>query len=197
MALAGTEIARALVYGGPWRATVDGIAPLPDELRIGPQSVDLTLGDEMLLVSALTPSSYIDIHDPDTQLIERMELDYEGRFKLHPGDIYLASVREAFDCTMPLRVDGLWAHFYPVVDGRSTAARVGLSVHQTAGRGDHGFKAPFTLELTVMIPLIVRPGDRIAQLFFEPIQGIPEPYSGAYTGQRGPQPAVLGAERFR
>lgn len=89
-------------------------------------------------------------------------------------------------------------YFFPEVDGRSTCGRIGLCIHQTAGKGDYGFDRPFTLELTVTHPTLVREGDEIGQIYFEALQGqVSASYSGGYSNQKGPTPARLGAHRFQ
>lgn len=52
------------------------------------------------------------------------------------------------------------------IDGKSTLARNGLSVHVTAGFIDPGFSGQITLELSNVAPwsLILKPGMLIAQL---------------------------------
>jgi dCTP deaminase len=188
MALAGTEIRKAL-DAGVWTAWRGREAIGAADLTIGPNSVDLTLHRKLFSVYCLEGG--IDPRDPDTLNCECASL-LESGFILYPRRLYLAAVNERFKCTAPV----LDQHFYPVIDGRSTMGRIGLSVHVTAGRGDFGFAGQFTLEITVTLPVRVYPGMRIAQLYFEPIQGVPELYAGAYQEQEdGPRLPVLGVGR--
>lgn len=215
MPLTDAEIRTAL-DSGAWKSYRDGRPVTSDQLKINQNSVNVSLQDEILRVWPTTDEDPIDLHDPSTMKVRSIEqIDREkGGYLLRPGALYLAAVRESFDCSAPLWIerrekylmhDGICedafqaeTFFYPVIDGRSTCGRVGLCVHVTAGRGDHGFSAPFTLELTVQIPLIVRPGDHVAQVYFENLTGTPSTrYNSVYSGQRGPQSAVLGKERFR
>ncbi len=82
--------------------------------------------------------------------------------------------------------------FVPIIDGRSTAARYGLACHVCAGFCDTGFLGHLTLELESRHrPIVVRPGDMIAQVSFETVQGEITQYSGSYgecTEPRGPKP---------
>lgn len=213
MPLADSLIISALKEG-TWTATRDGQPVSADQLTINPNSVNLSLAAEVLEIRPV--GNCVDLHCQDTFSTLSYRCDGDGLVLL-PGRLYLASVREAFDCSKSLwvpesfrfndKASNVWfdaneevqTHFYPVVDGRSTPARAcGLSVHATAGRGDWGFSAPFTLELTTVLPVRVREGDEIAQIYFEPLSGFPSRrYEGAYVDQRGPRVARLGADRFQ
>lgn len=52
-----------------------------------------------------------------------------------------------------------------------------------------GFSGQITLEMTVTKPVFVKPGDPIAQITFETVEGEIVPYKGRYAGQIGPTPA--------
>jgi dCTP deaminase len=83
----------------------------------------------------------------------------EGLF-LEPGFFYLGVTRE-------------WVQtkdVVPCIEGVSTAARYGLSVHQTAGFGDAGFMGHFTMEITSCLKLRIYAGMRIAQLYFTSLE---------------------------
>lgn len=195
MPLSDTLITRAL-ESGAWRAWRDETPLSAADLTINPQSVNVSLAPTILqVVPDLTcqfDDAPIDLHCADS--FRTYEFDCTNPFVFYPNRLYLASVRERFDCAAPL--DGVC--YYPVIDGRSTTARVGMSIHLTAGRGDAGFNAPFTLEITTVLPVRVRAGDELAQIYFEPIQGeVTRPYSSVYSHQRGPTPARLGRERFQ
>ncbi|GHU80920.1 hypothetical protein AGMMS49992_34060 [Clostridia bacterium] len=56
--------------------------------------------------------------------------------------------------------------YVPMLNGRSSLARLGVSVHLTAGFGDVGFHGSFTLEFTVVNPIRLYPGMEIAQIAF-------------------------------
>ena len=144
----------------------------------------------------MTPAAgFIDPTDPAS--IQTREVDITDGYVLMPGTLALGSVRESFDCTAPLR--SWWGgktYYYPVIAGRSTFARVGCGMHITAGEGDWGFVANFTLELTAQVPIILRPGYRAAQVYFKPLAGKPSaPYKSVYSRQTGPQAPILGRER--
>ncbi len=105
---------------------------------------------------------------------------------LMPGLLYLGHTIERAGST---------CRYAPVLEGRSTWARLGLQVHLTAGVGDVGYgsvagKGQWTLEITVMTPVRVRPGDPICQIMFHETEGPEQLYAGRYAHQSGPTAAV-------
>lgn len=80
----------------------------------------------------------------------------EGGYVLEPGELYLASTVERTESR----------DFVPILNGRSSTGRLGLSIHVTAGTGDCGFRGPWTMELTVVKRLRVHAGDPIGQLLW-------------------------------
>jgi len=77
-------------------------------------------------------------------------------YVLEPGELYLASTVEHTE-----------SHEHvPMLNGRSSTGRLGLSIHVTAGTGDVGFRGPWTMELTVVKRLRVHAGDPIGQLLW-------------------------------
>ena len=211
MPLIDMEIRRAF-ESGAWKAKRDGKPIEAAELRIGQNSVNVSLQSEILEVAPF--ENFVDFHDAES--LSFCQMSCAGGLVLQPGFLYLAAVRESFDCSAPLwieryeevRIDAvIWApekrrvetYFYQTIDGRSTAARSGLSVHLTAGQADYGFSAPFTLELTTVWPLKIYTGDHVAQIYFNALSG-GEPgtrYDSVYAHQSGPASAILGKERFQ
>lgn len=89
-----------------------------------------------------------------------------GGVTLYPGVPYLMQTEE-------------WIEAYglrPDIDGRSSCGRLFLSVHQTAGRGDDGFRGRLTCEVTVTWPLLFVPGVPLAQVSFTTLTGEQRPY---------------------
>lgn len=144
-----------------------------DPRLAGPNSYDVHLGDK-LLVYDLRGWGHLDTRQqPDAA---PLFIHPEG-IVLQPGTLYLGSTVERVSC------HGL----VPWIDGRSSVGRLGISVHVTAGRGDDGFEGCFTLEITVVHPVRVYAGDRIAQLTFLTTVGERNPYHGRYAGADGPE----------
>lgn len=108
----------------------------------------------------------------------------EAGIQLEPGQLYLGATVEYTESKT----------YLPNIDGKSSVGRLGISVHQTAGRGDVGFPGHWTLEIRVEQPVIVYAGMPIAQLSWEMVAGkIERPYGsgpanrGSY-GNRDPLP---------
>ena len=98
---------------------------------------------------------------------------------LMPGSLYLMHTVERIATR----------RFVPIIDGKSSIGRLGISVHQTAGYGDPGFDGQFTLEVTTIHPIRIYPGRRFAQVRFHELCGEPfKLYDGNYKGEtsRGP-----------
>jgi len=201
---------------GIWKAYRKDIPLDASDLVIGCNSVDVTLGNRILRPDASLPvnplADQVHLHWDEWKPTKQNE------FYMLPGDFVLGSVQERFDVAEPVDIDfyeqircaehtsmskGHRIPFYvvPVIDGRSSLARLGLAVHITAGQGDYGFDGQFTLELVnhskMMIVLTV--GMRIAQVSFHTVTPgiVDRRYHGAYDKQHdGPLPPKLGADRF-
>lgn len=92
----------------------------------------------------------------------------DNGFVLEPNELYLASTVEY---TESLR-------HVPMLNGKSSLGRLGLSIHVTAGFGDVGFHGHWTMELFVIRPLRIYAGMKIAQLSWFIASGAPDtPYS--------------------
>ena len=79
-----------------------------------------------------------------------------------------------------------------MLEGRSSIGRLGMYVHVTAGFGDVGFKGFWTLEISVIHPLVVYPNVQICQIFYHTVEGeITEYKSGKYQANSGIQPSLL------
>ncbi len=124
------------------------IDPL-DEQQLGSNSYDLRLDD--------TLKTYVDeVLDPrDQPEVETLKIPEEGRV-LQPNNVYLGSTVEWTETR----------HFVPVLEGKSSMARLGLSVVSDGGFGDIGFRGCWTLELSVKKPVRVYPGMDICQISY-------------------------------
>lgn len=167
MILTGPEISRQVALGAI------EIDPFVAE-HVNPASVDLTLGDDVVTYRRLAV------------LDSRIE-NAEHRFKIEdsivlvPGELYLMHTAERV-CTR---------EFVPVIDGKSSLGRLGVSVHVTAGYGDPGFDGQWTLEVTCVLPVRVYAGMRFAQMRFHTVHGELRQYAGNYADDvvRGPVPS--------
>ena len=128
--------------------------------RVAQVSIDLLLGHKFTtfrdpppayLTSIKVDHSLWDSHD----LWDHIEAD---TFRLQPGQFVLAHTLETI--CLPDDLAGL-------VEGRSSWARVGVSIHVTAPKIDPGFDATITLEMFNFgkVPVELRAGiDKPAQL---------------------------------
>ncbi len=157
--LTGMEIIREVRTGNV-------VADPFDESRVGPNSLDVTLAPELKVYTA--PLLDMRADNPTGTLV----IPPEGLI-LYPNQLYLASTVE--------RVGS--AKYVTYLDGRSSTGRIGISIHQTAGRGDLGWAGRWCLEITVVRPVRVYAGARIGQATFHTVQGDPSrQYRGRYSG---------------
>lgn len=137
---------------------------------LGTNSYDVHLGHE-LMEYVLGPCGTLDpARDNPTSRFHIPQMGY----RLVPGDFVLGSVAE----DMELRANDL----IPMIEGVSSLARLGLSIHQTAGFGDVGFSGKWTLELSCLKPIRLYPGMRIGQVYWIRCAPSEVRYSGRYQG---------------
>jgi len=150
--------------------------------HVGPNSIDLRLADDIRVYDGPLPMDwkeagvgcgedvFLDAHrENPTRRLEAQD----GRIILFPGTLYLGRTVERIGST----------RYVPLVEGRSSTGRLGISVHATAGVCDLGFLGTITLEITVVHPTAVYVGDRICQAMFLKVDGEPRLYKGRYQGQ--------------
>lgn len=158
--LTGSEIIKRVEDG---RIT---ITPF-DKNRVNPNSYNLTLFKELKIYS----SNILDMKK-EAQTITK-EIPEEGMLLL-PGNLYLGRTNEFTACK----------DLIPCLDGRSSIGRLGINVHATAGFGDIGFEGTWTLEISVIKPVIVYPDVEICQIYYyEPVGDTDIKYSGKYKNQ--------------
>lgn len=206
MKLAGDHIRDALNCG-IWKAYRRNQPITSDDLKIGPNSVDVTLHPKLLIPrpNGLHHHVYgwVDVRDPEAIEWDEVIMDSRG-YVLKPGQFILGAVQERFECHEPILCvpeSYAWMYFAPMYEGRSTCGRIGLASHITAGFGDYGFSGAFTLEILSAFPadLVLFPGMRIGQVAFEQVSSPSVRYSGAYSSEThydGPVPPVIGKDRF-
>lgn len=156
------------------------VSPMaPDAL--GPASIDVTLGTE---VKRLRADAVIDTVTGAGAEYVTVEHNHLGAWTLYPGDLYLGVTAECVEIPPELIC---WLH------GRSTLGRYGVSVHETAGLIDPGFRGQITLELSVTRATRLYPLQPIGQLVFARLTTTAErPYGlrGRYQDSRGAVPPV-------
>lgn len=192
----GYKHIKEAIDSGVWTAHRDGKEVGSDKLTINSNSVNVSLGSGILIPKIVTNDRYINPHNENAIVWQEYKIGYIG-YPFDPGKFMLAHVKERFDCTEMLKIDGKERQFAPMIEGRSTAARCGLCIHSTAGFGDVGFSSSFTLELTTHLPIKLYEGDEVAQVYFIEVSDGSVKYDGAYTSQHdAPKAPVLGKDRF-
>lgn len=148
-----------------------------EEKRLNPNSYNLRLGDKIARY-ALDPGQELDPR-VETPLIETA-IPAEG-LRLEPGQLYLAATMEWTETRGAA----------PMLQGRSSIARLGLAVHVTAGFGDNGFRGRWTLELLPAHPVRVFAGMEICQIAYHTLEGDAPEYAGRYQDAQEAQACRL------
>lgn len=167
MILSDSEISKAMSDGSvvvrPWRTG-----------SIGPNSIDLHLSRHLF--------TYDDTLSTKSQACGLRSLIPDGGMTLLPGKIYLGSTVEWVSC----------GPYAPMLEGTSSADRLGLSVHSTAGVGDVGYAGHWTLELSVVEPLRVFGGEPVCQMILHEVRGrVVSPYHVRNTSSYSTTSGVL------
>lgn len=153
------------------------VSPLLSQAQIGAGSIDLRIGNVVLMVRA-RGSSHVDpiaakemalagtSHQAELgrqQKHERYEIPFRIKFLLHPGSLALVPTLEWLQ--LPDDLHGS-------ITARSTWAREGLSI-ATANFIEPRYQGVATLELANMgqIPIALYPGMRVAQIAFATVEG--------------------------
>lgn len=115
---------------------------------------------------------YLDVKENNDY--ETIEIPEDG-YVLQPGVLYIGRTKE-FTST---------DKYIPMINGRSSLGRLGISVHICAGFGDVGFSGTWTLEITAVEPVKIYPYLEIAQVCWFTAVGNPKEYlyRGRYFGQ--------------
>ena len=162
MILTGNKIEQAFRAGD---ITIDPFVPE----NVGPNSYDVTLARELLIYEG-------EVLDPRAQNHTTPITIPEDGLVLEPGELYLGSTVERVGSNI----------YVACLEGRSSLARLGLSIHQTAGFGDLGFISRWTMEIMAIRPIRVYAGMRIGQFaFHRPYGEIQKLYRGKYGQQEG------------
>lgn len=146
--------------------------------RLGSNSYNLTLHKDL----AVYDSQVLDMKAPP--VLRRFEIPEDG-LVLQPQHLYLGRTNEYTETR----------GFVPMLEGRSSIGRLGLSVHITAGFGDVGFRGYWTLEISALQPIRIYPGVEICQIFYHEIAGPYDEYkSSKYQDNRDLQPSLIYKE---
>ena len=175
MALSDVEIWMEIQAGG---LVID---PQPDHTSVNAASVDLHLDKEVQVYKDVPEGMKTDMADANataTVAYNTEVMNISARdFYIRRGEFVIGFTQEVV--TLP-------AHLLARIEGRSSIARLGISVHNEAPTIQPGFKGQIALELTNVGPLVLqlREGLIICQLVLESL-GRPstKPYGGKYQEQ--------------
>ena len=132
--------------------------------RVQPVSYDIRLGNKFIfnedtMTRVVDPVKKVFAKTRELEVADGME------FVLHPGVSVLGTSKEFFGSDTYLIQLG----------GKSSLARIGLMIHNTAGIINPGHFLCVTFEITNQnnIPIVLRPGMEIAQILFSTISSPP------------------------
>jgi len=137
-----------------------------DQKLVQPNSVDIRLGNHFVWYKPGT--EVIDPYDKASVTAD-VEETHADSFVLHPGQFILA---ETLECI------GLPDNIVATIEGKSSIARLGVTLHQTGGWIDAGFRGTITLEMANVNsrPVKVYAGMPIGQLVFYTTERAENPY---------------------
>lgn len=161
-----------------------------DRFYVQPNSYDVRL-DNTFLESYDDKNFVIDPYNANSVIksCNKVTLSKGGLYYLNPKDFVLGTTIETI---------GLPNNICAEVNGKSSLARLGLSIHQTGGWIDCGFEGQITLEIhnCNKYPIALYPGMPIAQLVFHKTAPCKIPYcdrlEAKYQGQKG----VVGSRYY-
>lgn len=150
-----------------------------DEKQLNPNSYNLRLHDELIVYEEIV----LDVRRPNRY--RRYIIPPEG-FVLQPYKLYLGRTVERTETH----------NYVPMIEGRSSIARLGLFVNASAGFGDVGFCGYWTLELVAVHPIRIYPGLPICQILYHTLEGKVSEYrsSDKYQNNQDIQPSLLFKE---
>jgi dCTP deaminase len=166
MILSDRDIKKALKSG---KIAVEPLFPN----AIQPASVDLHLGADFLIFKS-TGHVAIDPREKIDAMMEKVKIDQNKQFILHPGEFALG---------MTYEVVGVADNMVGRLEGKSSLGRIGLIIHATAGYLDPGNKLKMTLELHNIsgLPIKLYYKMPIAQMSFTPLSSKAENAYGHKT----------------
>src|SRR5688500_2344216 len=153
------------------------VTPSPDlATQLGSISIDFRLGSTFMVFEH-SRHSYIDPRRPQSvgDAMRTIEVPPDEAFIMQPGDFALASTIESLE--LPDDLVGR-------LEGRSSIARLGITVHSTAAVFEPGWVGTATMELSNLgrMPVALYPGMRICAFSFEEVSS---PVSVPYRLKRG------------
>lgn len=149
-----------------------------DPSRLNPNSYNLRLHDELVVYN----NEVLDMKQDNPYRTIKIPKNGLG---ITPGTLYLGRTVERTETR----------NLVPMLEGRSSIGRLGLTVHVTAGFGDVGFNGYWTLEIHCIQPIIIYPFIDICQIYYHTIEGEYTTYDqGKYQNNQGIQTSQIFKE---
>lgn len=188
MVLSDRDILIALEEG---RIKID---PAPDlDKQLGSVSIDFRLGNTFMVFEH-SRHSFIDPRHPSSigDAMRTYHVEDDEAFIMQPGDFALASTKELLE--LPSDLLGR-------LEGRSSIARLGITVHSTAAVFEPGWIGTATMELSNLgrMPVALYPGMRICAFSFQQLTSpvltqYRDKVGNKYSGQIDPRASQLSEE---
>jgi dCTP deaminase len=161
-----------------------------DPKLVQPNSVDIRLGNHFVWYKP--GKSIIDPYNQESVTADVGETHADS-FILNPGQFILAETLERIE---------LPDNIVATIEGKSSIARLGVTLHQTGGWIDAGFRGTITLEMANVNsrPVKIYAGMPIGQLVFYTTERAERPYGAKgdakYLDQRQATLSRYHANRF-
>ena len=139
-----------------------------NEDQLNPNSYDVRLDDVLKYYgknNVYKPNDIIDLKEESNNTSE-IKINKNGT-KLKNKILYLGSTVEKVGSN----------EYVPILEGKSSLARSGVTIHQTGGFGDLGFIGHWTLEISCIHPVVMYPNIPIGQICFMEAHEAKELYS--------------------
>jgi dCTP deaminase len=138
-----------------------------DKKFVQPNSLDIRLGRHFVWYRP--GEEVIDPYNRDS-VVTGVEEAHAESFVLHPGTFILAETLECIE---------LPDNIVATIEGKSSIARLGITLHQTGGWIDAGFRGTITLEMCNVNtrPVRIYAGMPIGQLVFYTTERAANPYN--------------------
>ena len=157
----------------------------PDKAPFNTTAVDLKLSSKIYIPKKNALA--VDLRNEKLKVTELLESNCEPislhektPFILNTGDFILATTKEEVEFPIDRK-----PFFAARIEGKSSNARCGLTVHCTAPTIHAGFKGPITLEISNLStwPFLLHPNMYICQLIIEEVNGDIEKKISQFHGQ--------------
>jgi dCTP deaminase len=142
--------------------------------QLGSNSYDVRLGNKLAVYKDFMLDS------KKHNEVDIFEIPEEG-YILHPNRFYLGVTLEYTETRKHVSF----------IEGKSSGGRLGISIHETAGKGDVNFFGHWTLEISVKHHVRVYAGMPIGQLIYFEVKGdVINPYDKKQNAKYSQQGAL-------